>query len=135
METTRRHTISSSHTHIHMSVPMYTPQHSVKLGLSTLALEGMLNVLYVQVTDAAVDVHTSAQKTAKRRRTKEEIEKKRGIFFSWGAYAALRTGLCFHLREREGEGGKALLPYLHQFLSRSPWSHSQPWRSPQAKAG
>lgn len=85
-----------------MSVPMHTPQHSVKLVLSTVALEGMLNVLYVQVTDAAVDVHTSGQKTAKRRRTKDEIEKQRGIFFSWGAYAELRTGLCFHLRERGG---------------------------------
>lgn len=63
-----------------MSAHMHTPQCSVKLGLSTVALEGMLNVLYVQATDATVAVHTSRQKAPKRRGTKDEKEKERGIF-------------------------------------------------------
>lgn len=64
---------------------MHTPEYSVKLGLSTVALEEMLNVLYVQATDATVDVHTSGQKPPNRRGTKDEKEKERGIFFSKGA--------------------------------------------------
>lgn len=117
METTQVH--KNTDTSVHMYI---------------LSIE--LNVLYVQVTDTAVSVCISGQlnqKIAKGWRTKDERHKRRGVFFSWGAYTELRTGMYFHLRE--WGGGRAPLPSHHQLPSGRPWSHSQPCRSPQAKAG
>ncbi len=149
METTRmhRHTVSSLHSHTHRRASAH--EHTIaqcKTGALLPSLEAGLSVLYVQVTDAAVGVNTSGQKKQKQPKDEEQKtrEKRREGFSSLGEPTQSCVPACAFIwereRKREREGGRGregeqTLPSLHQLPSRSPWSHSQPWRSPQAEAG
>lgn len=71
---------------------------------------------------------------AKRRRAEKKKWEKEGWMEGFSPFGMPVRSLAFIWgSKRDGEAGEA--PSSRRILSRSSWSHSQPWRSPGAKRG
>lgn len=96
METTRIHR-HTPHTHAHRRASAH--EHTIaqcKTGTLLPSLEAVLSVLYVQVTDAAVGVNTSGQKTPQQPKDEEQkmSKKRREGFSSLGEPTQSYTPAC-----------------------------------------